>query len=63
MSLMKLIFSVHLIDPVPFKLFHSDLMFNFVHRIPESAVEFLIHWLVSKELYISGIAHPSLIGT
>ena len=45
--------SVLLVDPVCFKLYDPALTYRFVYRIPRFANEHLIHWIVSRELYIS----------
>ncbi|KAJ3227510.1 40S ribosomal protein S6 [Clydaea vesicula] len=49
----KMVSSVTFIDPVCFKLYDSDVCFNFVYRKPKTATEFLIYWVVSREIYIS----------
>lgn len=41
-----------LLDPIPFKLYEADVAFNFLHRPPTTATEFLISYLVSSEIYI-----------
>ncbi|KAI8613582.1 hypothetical protein BC830DRAFT_1131575 [Chytriomyces sp. MP71] len=48
-----------LLDPIVFLTHHPGLAWNFVHRVPGRNTEtfrtneFFIHWLVSRELYIS----------
>ncbi len=49
----KCVHSVTLIDPVCFRIYDSMLAYQFVYRIPSKANEYLIHWVVSRELYIS----------
>ncbi|KAI8921933.1 hypothetical protein DFJ77DRAFT_482199 [Powellomyces hirtus] len=47
------------IDPICFKIYDISLLYNFVHRRPGAdgteprANEFLVHWLVAKELFVS----------
>ncbi len=45
--------SVVMIDAVCFQIYDSTLAYQFVHRIPKTASEYLTHWFISRELYIS----------
>ncbi|KNC99413.1 uncharacterized protein SPPG_05654 [Spizellomyces punctatus DAOM BR117] len=55
----KAVAGVVMIDPVCFNIYDANLLYNFVHRRPGAggkplkANEFLVYWLVSRELYIS----------
>ncbi|KAJ3409471.1 hypothetical protein HDV05_004434 [Chytridiales sp. JEL 0842] len=54
----KIVKSCVLLDPIVFMTYHPSLAYNFVHRHPGKNViaranEFLMHWIVSRELYIS----------
>jgi pimeloyl-ACP methyl ester carboxylesterase len=54
----KCVESLILLDPIVFLTFNSKLAYSFVYRHPGKNVssranEYLVHWLVSRELYIS----------
>lgn len=42
-----------MIDPICFLLHYHHVAFNFVHRIPSTLFEHLLHFMASRELYIS----------
>ncbi|KAI8971197.1 Alpha/Beta hydrolase protein [Pilobolus umbonatus] len=42
-----------LIDPICFLLHYHHVAFNFVHRLPTRWIEYVVHYLASKEMYIS----------
>ncbi|KAJ3095470.1 hypothetical protein HDU97_006892 [Phlyctochytrium planicorne] len=54
----KVVAGSALLDPIVFKTYHPSLAYNFVYRHPGKnagifANEYLMHWLVGRELYIS----------
>ncbi|KAJ3315368.1 hypothetical protein HDU76_002227 [Blyttiomyces sp. JEL0837] len=54
----KVVEAVCLLDPITFLTYHPSLTYNFLHRQPgrnidAKANEYLMHWLISRELYIS----------
>ncbi|KAJ3112923.1 hypothetical protein HDU96_003991 [Phlyctochytrium bullatum] len=54
----KVVAGSALLDPIVFKTYHPSLAYNFVYRHPgknigTKANEYLMHWLVARELYIS----------
>ncbi|KAI7904032.1 Alpha/Beta hydrolase protein [Cokeromyces recurvatus] len=42
-----------LIDPICFLLHHHHVAFNFVHRLPKTIFEYILHYGAARELYIS----------
>ncbi|KAI9017212.1 Alpha/Beta hydrolase protein [Gaertneriomyces semiglobifer] len=42
-----------MMDPICFKTYDAGLLYNFVWRRPTRANEFLVWWLVARELFIS----------
>ncbi|KAI8384380.1 Alpha/Beta hydrolase protein [Radiomyces spectabilis] len=42
-----------MIDPICFLLHYHHVGFNFVHRTPKRLLEYLMHYLASRELHIS----------
>jgi hypothetical protein len=44
---------VVLLDPVTFLLYDSGVATNFLHRTPTSIIELLMHFFVSRELFIA----------
>lgn len=55
----KMVAGAVMIDPICFNIYDANLLYNFVYRKPGAggkevkANEFLVHWLVARELYIS----------
>ncbi|KAI8848488.1 hypothetical protein BC829DRAFT_417631 [Chytridium lagenaria] len=55
----KVVAGSALLDPIVFKTYHPSLAYNFVYRHPGKNTakilsnEYLMHWLVGRELYIS----------
>ena len=41
------------LDPVCFLLHYPDVAYNFIHRVPRDAVQLLLSFFISRELYIS----------
>ncbi|KAI9472184.1 MAG: Alpha/Beta hydrolase protein [Benjaminiella poitrasii] len=42
-----------LIDPICFLLHYHNVAFNFVHRMPKTIFEYIMHYGAARELYIS----------
>ena len=48
---------VLMIDPVCFMLFEADLCYNFLYRQPKNAMQLLLHFFASRELFIAYTLH------
>jgi pimeloyl-ACP methyl ester carboxylesterase len=48
-----LVKSTVLLDPVTFILFDPAIAFNFIHRKPANSMQLLIHYFVSREMFIA----------
>lgn len=57
----NLVTSCCLIDPVPFLLCKADLCYSFLYKPPQTAVDVLLDYFVSKELYIAHSLSRSFI--
>ena len=49
----KRVAAVAMVDPICFLLHYPIVAYNFVHRPSHAAGERLVHYLASRELYIS----------
>ncbi|KAI8881873.1 alpha/beta-hydrolase [Backusella circina FSU 941] len=49
----ELVAGTVMIDPICFLLHYHHVAFNFVHRVPINLLEYVMHYGVARELYIS----------